>query len=87
MNNFLLYLIQKINSLLEKNVITYIEKIRKEQNNEEFFRKIIAEDQGNVEKYNYKTNPDITLTLKTVKNLHTFFEYIHLLYNYLLKNL
>lgn len=43
MNNFLLYLIQKINSLLEKNVITYIEKIRKEQNNEEFFRKIIEE--------------------------------------------
>ena len=40
----------------------------------QFFRKIIAEDQGNVEKYNYKTNPDITLTLKTVKNLHTFFE-------------
>lgn len=31
----------------------------------QFFRKIIAEDQGNVEKYNYKTNPDITLTLTT----------------------
>lgn len=43
MNDFLLYFIQKINSLLEKNVITYIEKIRKEQKNEEFFRKIIEE--------------------------------------------
>lgn len=38
----------------------------------QFFRKIIAEDQGNVEKYNYKTNPDITLTLKTVKTCILF---------------
>lgn len=43
MNDFLLYFIQKMNSLLEKNVITYIEKIRKEQDNEEFFRNIIEE--------------------------------------------
>ena len=43
MNDFLLYFIQKMNSLLEKNVITYIEKIRKEQDNEEFFRNIIKE--------------------------------------------
>ena len=39
----------------------------------QFFRKVIAEDQGNIEKYNYKTNPDTTLTLKTIKNLQTFF--------------
>lgn len=43
MNDFLLYFIQKMNSLLEKNVIIYIEKIRKEQYNEEFFRNIIEE--------------------------------------------
>lgn len=35
----------------------------------QFFRKVIAEDQGNIEKYNYKTNPDTTLTLKTIKKL------------------
>lgn len=43
MNDFLLYFLQKMNSLLEKNVITYIEKIRKEQDNEKFFRNIIEE--------------------------------------------
>lgn len=39
----------------------------------QFFRRIIAEDQGNIKNYNYKTNPDITLTLKTIKNLQAFF--------------
>lgn len=40
----------------------------------QFFRQIIAEDQGNIEKYNYKTNPDTTLTLKTIRTLQSFFE-------------
>lgn len=43
MNDFLLYFIQKINSILEKSVITYIEKMRKERENEKFFEKIIEE--------------------------------------------
>ena len=35
----------------------------------QFFRKMIAIDQGNEEKYNYKINPDLTFTLKTIKTL------------------
>ena len=57
-----------------ENVIVYhgSDHILKEPISQ-FFRKVIAEDQGNIEKYNYKTNPDTTLTLKTIKNLQTFF--------------
>lgn len=39
----------------------------------QFFRQVIAQDQGNAEKFNYKINPDITLTLKTVNRLQDYF--------------
>ena len=39
----------------------------------QFFRKVIAEEEGIPEKFNYKTNPDITLTLKTIETLNSFF--------------
>ena len=39
----------------------------------QFFRQVIARDQGNIEKFNYKTNPDSTLTIKTIDRLRTYF--------------
>ena len=39
----------------------------------QFFRRVIAEDQGVFDKFNYKTNPDISLTLKTIKNMKLYF--------------
>lgn len=39
----------------------------------QFFRRIIAEDQGIPEKFNYKTNPDTVLTLKTIEKTKNFF--------------
>ena len=38
----------------------------------QFFRKVIAKDQGNYEKYNYKTNPDTLLTLQTVEKVQRY---------------
>lgn len=38
----------------------------------QFFRRVIAEDQGNTEKYNYKTNPDISFTLQTIQKLRKY---------------
>lgn len=38
----------------------------------QFFRKVIAEDQGTPEKFNYKTNPDTVLTLKTIEKVRNF---------------
>ena len=40
----------------------------------QFFRRIIANDMGISEKYNYKTNPDTKLTLKTVERMTSFFD-------------
>lgn len=39
----------------------------------QFFRRIIAKDQGNPEKFNYKVNPDSTLTIKTIARLQKYF--------------
>lgn len=39
----------------------------------QFFRKVIAEDLGIPDKFNYKTNPDITLTLKTIAKVRKYY--------------
>lgn len=39
----------------------------------QFFRRVIAEDRGNIEKYNYKTNPDTSLTLQTIRKMRKYF--------------
>lgn len=39
----------------------------------QFFRRVIAEDQGAFEKFNYKTNPDTFLTLKTIERIQKYF--------------
>ena len=39
----------------------------------QFFRQVIAEDLGTFEKYNYKTNPDTELTIKTAQRLGKYF--------------
>lgn len=39
----------------------------------QFFRKVIADDLGIGEKYNYKTNPDTELTLKTITRMSCYF--------------
>lgn len=39
----------------------------------QFFRRIIADDLGTPEKFNYKTNPDTVFTLKTIVTTKKFF--------------
>ena len=39
----------------------------------QFFRRVIADDLGIGEKYNYKTNPDTELTLKTIARMNFYF--------------
>lgn len=39
----------------------------------QFFRRVIAEDLGIFDKFNYKTNPDTSLTLKTIEKVQKFF--------------
>lgn len=39
----------------------------------QFFRQVIAEAQGVFDKFNYKTNPDISLTLKTIEKMQEYF--------------
>ena len=38
----------------------------------QFFRKVIAEDLGAPDRFNYKTNPDTTLTLKTIERVRNY---------------
>lgn len=39
----------------------------------QFFRKVIAEDLGMFDRFNYKTNPDTALTLKTIEKVRSFY--------------
>ena len=39
----------------------------------QFFRRVIAEDRGVYDRFNYKTNPDISLTLKTIEKVQKYF--------------
>ncbi len=39
----------------------------------QFFRRVIAEDQGILKKFNYKTYPDTSLTLKTIEKIQKYF--------------
>lgn len=40
----------------------------------QFFRRILAQELGCIEKYNYKIYPDNSLTLKTIDRLQQYFE-------------
>ena len=39
----------------------------------QFFRRVIAEDLGILDRFNYKTNPDTELTLKTIEKVSNFY--------------
>lgn len=39
----------------------------------QFFRRVIAADQGAFDRFNYKTNPDTSLTLKTIEKVQKYF--------------
>jgi hypothetical protein len=39
----------------------------------QFFRRVIAEDLGILDRFNYKTNPDTDLTLKTIEKVSSFY--------------
>ena len=39
----------------------------------QFFRRVVAEDLGVLDRFNYKTNPDTALTLKTIEKVSSFY--------------